>query len=61
MTAVIKYYIIGLFFQVIQEIQKQFDSVKLSVEDLPARRAWRDKRLAALAKLKRDLESEDVE
>jgi len=44
---------------VIQEVQKQFEAVNLGVEGLPERRKWRDGRLAALAKLKKDLEEKD--
>lgn len=44
----------------IQEIQSQFDAVNLNVDALPERRAWRDQRLAALAKLKKDMDSEDA-
>jgi len=45
--------------KVIQEVQKQFEAVNLGVEGLPERRKWRDGRLAALAKLKKDLEEKD--
>jgi len=37
------------WFQVIQEVQRQFDAVGLGVDQLPARRAWRDENLARLA------------
>lgn len=53
-------YIIIIIMQVIQEIQSQFDSVNLGVDGLPARRIWRDQRLASLAKLKQDLEQHDA-
>ena len=34
---------------------------EIPVEDLYKRRVWRDKRLAALAKLKRDMDREEKE
>ncbi|KAF6016376.1 hypothetical protein EB796_025305 [Bugula neritina] len=39
---------------VIREVQRQFDAVGLGVDQLPARRAWRDENLARLAKLKQE-------
>lgn len=40
------------------EIDRQLCEI-IPVDQLPQRRQWRDRRLAALAKLKRDMDQED--